>query len=72
MFKKIEMVLTAVMLTLVAFFAVPAQSAHATIAELFAAVDVSAVSSNVQTLLITFIGILLLFTGYKFIRRTIR
>lgn len=71
MFKKIEVVLTAVMVALVAAFVVPVQSAHATIAELFAAVDISAISTNVQTLLIAFIGIALLFVGYRFIRKTI-
>jgi hypothetical protein len=36
---------------------------------LFTAVDVSGVSTNVSTLLIAFIGINLLFLGYKYVKR---
>lgn len=43
--------------------------AHATIAELFAAVDIAGVSTGVQAILISLIGIGLLFVGYKFVRR---
>lgn len=60
--------LFAVLFVLAVVTVVPAS---ATIADLFAAVDVSSISTNVQTLLITFIGILLLFVGYRFIRKTI-
>ena len=37
---------------------------------LFTAVDVTGVSTNVSTLLIAFIGINLLFLGYKYVKRT--
>ena len=37
---------------------------------LFQAVDVTGVSTNVSTLLIAFIGINLLFLGYKYVKRT--
>jgi hypothetical protein len=36
---------------------------------LFTAVDITGVSTNVSTLLIAFIGINLLFLGYKYVRR---
>lgn len=68
---KVVAYLGAVVLTIMAFFAVPAAKSEATIAELFAAVDVSGISTNVQTLLISFIGIALLFVGYRFIRKTL-
>ena len=38
-------------------------------AALFTAVDVSGLSSNVSTLLIAFIGVSLLFVGYRYIRK---
>lgn len=41
-------------------------------AALFTAVDVSGVSTNVSTLLIAFIGISLLFLGYRYIKRSMR
>jgi len=41
-------------------------------AALFTAVDVSTVSTNVSTLLIAFIGIALLFLGYRYIKRSMR
>ena len=37
---------------------------------LFQAVDVTGVSTNVSTLLIAFIGVNLLFLGYKYVKRT--
>ena len=37
---------------------------------LFTAVDVSGVSTNVSTLMIAFIGINLLFLGYRYVRKT--
>ena len=37
---------------------------------LFAAVDVTGVSTNVSTLMIAFIGINLLFLGYRYVRKT--
>jgi glycopeptide antibiotics resistance protein len=36
---------------------------------LFTAVDITDVSTNVSTLLIAFIGINLLFLGYKYVRK---
>ena len=39
-------------------------------AALFTAVDVSGVSTNVSTLLIAFIGINLLFLGYKYVKKS--
>lgn len=71
MFKKLYSVLSLGLLALMAFVAVPVQSAHATIAELFTAVDVSSISTNVQTLMIAFIGISLLFVGFRYIRKLI-
>jgi hypothetical protein len=37
---------------------------------LFTAVDVSGVSTNVSTLLVAFIGINLLFLGYKYVKKS--
>ena len=37
---------------------------------LLAAVDVTGVSTNVSTLMIAFIGINLLFLGYRYVRKT--
>lgn len=37
---------------------------------LFTAVDVSGISTNVSTLMIAFIGINLLFLGYRYVRKT--
>ena len=39
---------------------------------LFTAVDVSGIGTNVSTLLIAFIGINLLFLGYRYVRKTMR
>ena len=39
-------------------------------AALFTAVDVSGVSTNVSALLIAFIGINLLFLGYKYVKKS--
>jgi len=36
---------------------------------LFNAVDITGVSTNVSTLLIAFIGVNLLFLGYKYVKR---
>ena len=38
-------------------------------ADLFAAVDFSGLETNVQTLLIGFVGILCLFVGYRYLKR---
>ena len=38
-------------------------------AALFTAVDVTTVSTNVSTILLAFIGINLLFLGYKYVKR---
>lgn len=37
---------------------------------LFTAVDVSTLSSNTSTLLIAFVGVNLLFLGYKYIKKS--
>ena len=37
---------------------------------MFGAVSVSGISTNVSTLLIAFIGINLLFLGYRYVRKT--
>lgn len=37
---------------------------------LFTAVDLTTLSTNVQAILTTFIGIGLLFTGYRYIRKS--
>jgi len=39
-------------------------------AALFTAVDIAGVSTNVSTLLIAFIGIGLLYLGYRYIKKT--
>lgn len=39
-------------------------------AALFTAVDVSTLSGNVSTLLISFIGVNLLFLGYRYVKKT--
>lgn len=39
---------------------------------LFSAVDVAGINTNVATLLIAFIGINLLFLGYRYVRKTMR
>lgn len=39
-------------------------------AALFTAVDVSGVSTNVSTMLIAFVGVGLLFLGYRYIKKT--
>ena len=36
---------------------------------LFTAVDVSTLSSNVQTILVSLVGVGLLFLGYKYVRK---
>lgn len=41
-------------------------------AALFSAVDVSGLSSGVSGILISFVGVLILFTGYKFVKKTLR
>ena len=41
-----------------------------TMTELFAAANISGLQTNVGTLLIGFIGIGLLFTGYRYLRRS--
>ena len=37
---------------------------------LFAAVDITTLSTNVSTLMLGFIGVGLLFVGYRYVRRT--
>lgn len=39
---------------------------------LFTAVDVSGLSTNISTLMLSFIGIGLLFLGYAYVKRTMR
>lgn len=38
---------------------------------IFTAADVSGLSSNVQTLLVSFVAIALAFVGYKFVKKTL-
>lgn len=38
--------------------------------DLFDAVDVATISTNVGTLMVAFIGINLLFLGYRYVRKT--
>lgn len=38
-------------------------------AALFTAADVTGLSGNVSTMLIAFVGVTLLFTGYKYVKR---
>lgn len=40
-------------------------------AALFTAADVSGLSGNVSTLLVAFIGISVLFVGYKYVKRVL-
>ena len=49
---------------------VSSSSANAALADLFTAVDVTGVSTNVQTLMIAFIGINILFLGYAYVKKT--
>ncbi len=37
---------------------------------LFAAVNLTGLSTNVSTLMVTFVGINLLFLGYRYVRKT--
>lgn len=39
--------------------------------ELFAAADITGLSTNVSTMLIAFVGVALLFTAYKFVKRSL-
>lgn len=41
-----------------------------TVADLFAAVDVTGIQSNIGTLLLAFIGISTLFLGARYVRKT--
>jgi hypothetical protein len=45
--------------------------AHATIADLFAAVDLAAVSTGVMAVLTAVIGIALLFVGFSYVRKAL-
>jgi len=45
------------------------QAAHAGVAELFAAADISGLATLIEALLTTFVGIMLLFIGYKYLKR---
>lgn len=46
--------------------------AKADMAALFTAADTSSLSSNISTVLVAFIGVALLFTAYRFIKRSLR
>ena len=39
---------------------------------LFTAVDLTTLSTNVSTILVAFVGVNLLFLGYKYVRRSMR
>lgn len=41
-------------------------------AALFTAADVAGLSTNVSTMLIAFVGVALLFTGYRYVKRGLR
>nr|WP_321467267.1 hypothetical protein [uncultured Desulfobulbus sp.] len=45
------------------------QASHAGVAELFAAADISGLATLIEALLTTFVGIMLLFIGYKYLKR---
>ncbi len=45
------------------------QAANAGVAELFTACDVSGLATLIETLLTTFVGIMLLFIGYKYLKK---
>ncbi len=38
---------------------------------IFAAADISGLTTNVTTLLVGFVGVTLLFVGYKYVKRTL-
>lgn len=40
-------------------------------AAIFTAADVSGLSTNVSTMLVAFVGVALLFTAYKFVKRSL-
>lgn len=41
-------------------------------AALFAAADVAGLSTNVSTMLLAFVGVALLFTGYRYVKRGLK
>lgn len=45
------------------------QPANAAVADLFTACDISGLAALIEALLTTFVGIMLLFIGYKYLRR---
>ena len=55
---------------LAASFVFGPQVSHAAVANLFAAADISGLSALVEALLTTFVGIMLLFVGYKYLKRS--
>lgn len=63
MYQKIM----ALVFGLVSCFAMTASAAG--MADLFTAVDITGLSTGVSTILIGFIGVLLLFVGYRFIKK---
>lgn len=50
--------------------ALPVMSYAAGMADLFTAADISPLATNVSTLLVAFIGVSLLFLGYRYIRKS--
>jgi len=45
------------------------QAANAAVADLFAAADISGLATLIEAILTTFVGIMLLFIGYKYLKR---
>ena len=45
------------------------QAANAAVADLFAAADISGLATLIEALLTTFVGIMLLFIGYRYLKK---
>lgn len=66
---KIKGVLVGVATTALA---VPAFAVDTTVADLFTAAAPTGISANVGTMLLAFVGINLLFLGYRYVRRSMK
>ena len=52
------------------FVTVPAWAATTDVDDLFTAFDISNISSNVKTILLLIIAIMLMFVGFRYLRKT--
>ena len=57
-------------LTVFCFVTVPAWAATTDVDDLFTAFDISNISSNVKTILLLIIAIMLMFVGFRYLRKT--